>query len=123
MSQRARVLEIAKRVPGWLRDLRARLLLEAWAEFMGVPETECPACDGLGRLDGWPLQRCPICMGFGEVPCSLAEWFEHQVMGEELEQPRCRVTKRRLRPSPALARGAASGRPLQAAAERPEGGG
>ena len=73
---RARViLRVGGLVPLRLRALRARLLLDHYAERMGVEEVQCPACAGAGRLDGRMTRHCPICGGFALVPESLAFWF------------------------------------------------
>lgn len=80
MKHRDVVLDLAARVPAWLRALRARLLLEQYAESLGVQEVECPACGGNGWFDRRRLTSCPICRGFREVPVSLAEWYEGELL-------------------------------------------
>lgn len=96
MNRRKTILELRARVPRCLRALRARMLLEQWAECLGVQEVECPACSGCGWLDERRLEHCPICCGFREVPRGLAEWFE-----VEMIMPRHRL---RMRLLPACAR-------------------
>jgi len=70
---------IGRRIPAWLRALRARMLLEGYAGHLGTDEVACPACRGGGAANGQPLERCPICRGFGDVPGPLAWWYEDQL--------------------------------------------
>ncbi len=90
---------ICERVPGRLRILQGRLLLDGYAEQMGAEEVKCPACDGTGRLEAHGPERCPICRGFEEVPRSLAEWFDEELSQALREAPN--GTSRRS-PAPAL---------------------
>jgi hypothetical protein len=90
--QGATVCELAHRIPGRLRDLRGRMMLEGVCESLGVDEVTCPACDGTGWLSRAFLSPCPVCCGFREVPDGLADWFRAQ---------RAAVRSAPLRPDPA----------------------
>lgn len=79
ISRGEAVRRIGAAVPGPLRGLRARMLLDCYVDRMGIEEVVCPGCEG----DGWcPDKRerpCPICLGFREVPVSLADWFQEEL--------------------------------------------
>lgn len=79
MRGQATVAEIAAHMPAELKALRAKLMLEALCEALGVEETTCPACRGSGWLDEGSLAHCPLCIGFQEVPVRLADWFDDQM--------------------------------------------
>ena len=85
MSWKGRVLEIGARVPWRLRQLRARMLLRAFAAHMGVGEVRCTACSARGTLAGGSWERCPVCMGFQEVPRKLDTWFKQQMLRMQRE--------------------------------------
>lgn len=94
MNHSVAILKLVTRVPRWLRALRARMLLDECAERLGVREVECPACGGGGWLNEKRLERCPICCGFRQVPRSLAEWVERELLKLEMARlmqslPRC----------------------------------
>ena len=82
MIARVQIRSIARRVPRWLRHLRAQALLEGRAAFLGIREVECPACRGGGWLDLAHWEPCPLCRGFRELPRSLAVWFDRQITGD-----------------------------------------
>ena len=79
MDRRNLVRGLAGSMPADLRSLRGKLMLEAFAEVLGVVEVECPACRATGWLDRRRLEVCPICCGFREVPDRLADWFRKEV--------------------------------------------
>jgi hypothetical protein len=82
MSGHDTIRRIGRRIPGPLRELRAKLLLDFYAARLGVVEVACPACKGSGRPQ-WPsAEVCPICRGFEEVPQSLAAWFAEEMATE-----------------------------------------
>ena len=77
---------IARRLPGDMRALRSRMMLESVCETIGVEEVRCPACGGTGWLDRRRLEDCPLCCGFQEVPRSLADWFRNQMASRPAAQ-------------------------------------
>ena len=82
MSGHDTIRRIGRRIPGSLRELRAKLLLDSYAARLGVVEVACPACKGSGWLEGPAAEVCPICRGFEEVPESLAAWFAEEMAAE-----------------------------------------
>ena len=80
------IRRISLRLPRWLKDLRGRLLLEAYAWHLGVEEVPCGACGASGWLDERCWRRCPICQGFGEVPKELDDWFDAQLLREQARE-------------------------------------
>lgn len=97
------VVEIAEKMPQWLRQQRALLLV--WEHGGRMTDQRCPACDGqpiVGHQlvdyedeneneevrDGIVPVMCALCRGFGSVSVAIDEWFRDELAGVGGEPPR-----------------------------------
>lgn len=104
MNRIRAIQRVGRLAPPRLKAFRARLLLDRYAEQMGMEEVVCPACEGSGRLDGCVADRCPICRGFAEVPESLALWFSEAMAAVRAVPCRCWASALRSLTPPACVR-------------------
>ncbi len=60
-GDRQAVRRAAAGMPAEMRALRARAMLEAECETLGVADVTCPGCEGDGWLERRSFEFCPVC--------------------------------------------------------------